>query len=139
MTTTVTERIDSFTKLDAWKEAHRLTISIYKVTKQFPKEEMFGLTSQMRRCGVSGPSNIAEAFSRNFLKEKQQFFAIALGSMSELQSQLLIARDLGYLSPAEFAELAEQTVRVKKLIYGLSRSSKGRRDSKVDSRTTEVS
>lgn len=91
------EKITSFTKLNAWKEGHTLVLIIYRTTKIFPKEEFFGLINQMRRCSVSITSNIAEGFSRNSWKEKLQFYSMVLGSLTELQNQLIIARDVGYI------------------------------------------
>jgi len=117
------EKIKSFTDLIAWKEAHNVVLAIYKITKEFPREEMFGLVSQMRRCSVSISSNIAEGFSRKSKNEKTQFYHIALGSITELQNQLLIARDLNYLDKEIFLKIAELTVRVSKLINGLIKSS----------------
>ena len=87
-------KIRRFTDLNAWKEGHKLVLMIYNFTKNFPKEEIFGLVSQMRRCSVSITSNIAEGFSRQSYKEKAQFYAISLGSVTELQNQLLIAKDI---------------------------------------------
>jgi len=118
------EKITSFTKLDAWKEGHKLVLLIYNITKQFPKDELFGLVSQMRRCAVSITSNIAEGFSRQSYKEKVQFYATALGSVTELQNQLLIARDVGYLQSLLFMEIAATSVVVHKIINGLIRKSK---------------
>jgi four helix bundle protein len=83
------------------------------MTKEFPKEETVGLISQMRRAAVSVTSNIAEGFSRQGFKEKLQFYYIALGSLTELQNQFLIARDLDYLN---LKKMAEQTVSVHKLL-----------------------
>ncbi len=116
--------IKSFTDLNAWKEGHKLVLLIYKFTAPFPKEEKFGLIDQMRRCAVSITSNIAEGFSRRGKKEKAQFFYTALGSVTELQNQLLIARDIGYLSQINFKVLAEKTITVSKLINGLIKSSR---------------
>ena len=113
------EKIKSFTDLDAWKEGHKLVLMIYLTTKNFPKEELFGLTSQIKRAAVSITSNIAEGFSRQSLKEKIQFYLIARGSLTEIQSQLLIARDIKYLDKEKFNEIAEQSVKVSKLINGL--------------------
>jgi four helix bundle protein len=115
------EKIRSFRDLDAWKEGHKLVIEIYKMTKNFPKEEVFGLCNQLRRAAVSITSNIAEGFSRNSLKEKVQFYSMAKASNTELQNQLLIAKDVGYLSQQKFKELEEQSIRVNKLISGLIR------------------
>ena len=117
-------KIKSFTDLDAWKEGHRLVLMIYKITKNFPKDELFGLTSQIRRCAVSITSNIAEGFSRQSYKEKIQFYSIALGSVTELQNQLLIARDVKYIKQEEFLLIAEKSVKVHKIINGLIKSSR---------------
>lgn len=117
-------KITSFTKLDAWREGHVLVLAIYTKTKDFPKEELFGLTSQIRRAVVSITSNIAEGFSRGSWKEKLQFYAIAKGSLTEIENQLLIARDIGYVTNDEFHYLANQSVRVGKLLTGLIKKSK---------------
>lgn len=95
---------------------------VYGKTKQFPKDEIFGLTSQMRRCAVSITSNIAEGFSRQSLKEKVQFYFISLGSLTELQNQALIARDIDYISKEEFKIIADKTVEVHKILNGLIKS-----------------
>ncbi len=117
----MTTKIKSFTDLNAWKEGHKLVLLVYKVTENFPNKEMFGLTSQMRRCAISITSNIAEGFSRNTNKDKCQFYLIAQGSLTELQNQLLISRDINYLNNEGFHEVANQTVMVHKLINGLKR------------------
>lgn len=117
-------KIKSFTDLDAWKEGHNLVLEVYNVTKDFPDEEKFGLIIQLRRAVVSITSNIAEGFSRNSYREKLQFYSIALGSLTEVQNQLLIARDIGYLSKEKFHSLAEQTVIVSKITNGLIKKSK---------------
>lgn len=114
-------KIEKFTDLVAWREAHTLVVLMYKITKSFPSNESFGITNQMRRAAVSITSNIAEGFSRTSLKEKKQFYTIAKGSLTELQSQLLIARDVGYLPKENFDTLAHQTVLVSKLLTGLKR------------------
>ena len=117
-------KIKSFTQLNAWREAHSLVLIIYKVTKKFPKEEQFGLVNQLRRAVVSVTSNIAEGFSRSSYKEKSQFYSMSLGSLTEVQNQLIVARDLGYITPAEFKQLAEKTIIVNKLLNGLIKKSK---------------
>lgn len=119
-------KIRSFTDLIAWKESHRLALMIYKVTDKFPDKEIYSLVSQMRRCSVSITSNIAEGFSRQGVKEKIQFYYMAKGSLTELQSQLLIARDLKYLPKENFDDLAKQTILTSKLIVGLIKSLKSR-------------
>lgn len=113
--------IKSFTDLDAWKEGHRLALMVYRLTKGFPKSELFGLVSQMRRCAVSVTSNIAEGFSRITKKEKVRFYSISQGSVTELQSQLLIARDIGYIQKDDFNKTAKQAIRVHKIISGLKK------------------
>ncbi len=116
-------KIKSFTDLNAWKEAHNLVLMVYKVTNGFPREEIFVLVPQIRRCVVSVSSNIAEGFSRRSKREKDQFYHTVLGSITELQNQLLISRDLHYLSKEEFIKIADQTVKVSKLVNGLIKSS----------------
>lgn len=111
--------VKSFVNLDAWQESHKLAIMIYDLTKQFPKEEIFGLTNQMRRCAVSVVSNIAEGFNRRSSKEKIRFYFISLGSVAEMQSQLLIARDVKYINNDNFSPIAKQTVKVHKILNGL--------------------
>lgn len=112
-------KIKNFSDLFAWQESHKLALVVYDSTKLFPNDEKFGLVSQMRRCAVSIPSNIAEGFGRNTAKDKAQFFTISRGSLLELQSQILIAKDLGYLDPEEAQKLYEQSVKASKLISGL--------------------
>lgn len=118
------DKIRSFTDLDAWKEGHKLVLTVYVLTKSFPKEEMFGLISQMRRCAVSITSNIAEGFSRQSYKEKVQFYSMAQGSVTELQNQLLVAKDVGFILKEKFQELALQSIKVHKILNGLIKSSK---------------
>lgn len=117
-------KIKSFTDLVAWQEAHKLVCAVYKITKIFPKEELYCLVTQIRRAVISITSNIAEGFSRISYKDKTRFYAVALGSLTELQNQLLIAKDLGYLSEKRFKETAEKTIFVHKLINGLIKSSR---------------
>ena len=91
-----------------------MVVSIYEVTNSFPKHELYSLGDQMRRCAISITSNC-----RRILKEKTQFYTIALGSLTELQNQLLVARDVKYISNDLFIALARQTVEVSKLVNGL--------------------
>lgn len=118
------KKIKSFTDLDVWKEGYKLVILVYKETDSFPQKEVFALTNQMRRCVVSITSNIAEGFSRQTFKEKVQFYCIAQGSLTELQNQLLIARDVGFLTKEKFKELADQSVVVHRIMSGLIKKSK---------------
>lgn len=113
------EKIKSFTDLRAWKEAHLLVLMVYKMTKLFPGDELFGLTNQIRRCAISVSSNIAEGFSRHSSAEKKQFYYLALGSLTELQNQLLIAKDVEYITVEIFHNTAEQSIVVSKLINSL--------------------
>ena len=115
-------KIKSFTDLNAWKQSHEFVIQIYELTKNFPRDEQFGLTNQIRRAVVSITSNIAEGFSRQYQKEKIQFYSMALGSLTEAQNQLLIARDIKYLNPDNFNEIAAKTVVISKLLNGLIKS-----------------
>ena len=115
------EKIKSFTDLKAWQEAHGLVLLVYKYTEDFPSKETFGLVNQMRRASVSVSSNIAEGFSRSTDKDKCQFYSMALGSLTELQNQLIIAKDVGYLHKELFQKIADQTITVSKLINGLRR------------------
>lgn len=93
-----TTKIKSFTDLHAWQEGHCLVFDAYSITKEFPRDEKFGLTSQLRRAAVSVTSNIAEGFSRSSYQDKTRFYSIALGSLTEVQNQLLAARDVEYIS-----------------------------------------
>ena len=116
--------IKSFTDLNTWKEGHLLVLAIYKMTKLFPSDEKFGLINQVQRASVSITSNIAEGFSRNSNKEKVQFYYTALGSLTEVQNQLLISRDLEYIDSSLFKEISQQTIIVSKLLNGLIKSVK---------------
>lgn len=117
-------KIQSFTNLIAWQKGHELVLTIYKLTKTFPKEETYSLVDQMRRCVISITSNIAEGFSRKSYKEKIQFYSMALGSTTELQNQLLVARDVDYITKESFTKIAVLTVEVHKLINGLIKGSR---------------
>lgn len=105
-----------FTDLIVWQESHRLVVTIYKTTKLFPREEIFGLSSQMRRAAVSITSNIAEGFARKNKKEKLQFYNVARSSLVELESQLYVARDVGYLDSKSFDGLYSKIVSAHKLL-----------------------
>lgn len=120
------QKIQSFTQLIAWKKAHLLALYIYNITKTFPAEEKFGLTDQLRRAAVSITSNIAEGFYRRTMKDKSHFYSISLGSLAEIQNQLLMSRDLTYLTPETFHAIALKTVEVHKLLNGLIKSSRSR-------------
>jgi len=114
-------KIKSFTDLVAWQEAHKLVLMVYKITDKFPNKENFGLASQMKRAIVSVSSNIAEGFSRSSSADKVHFYTMSMGSLTELQNQMLISRDVRYINQKEFLDLADQSVIVSKLISGLKR------------------
>ncbi len=109
-------KIKSFKDLIAWQKAHELVLVIYEITKKFTKEEVFGLTNQMRCSAVSITSNLAEGFNRQSKKEKVQFYFTSLGSLGELQSQLLISKDIGYITNEEFKKIDALTIDVQRLI-----------------------
>lgn len=113
-----------FTDLEVWRNGHELVVSIYKITELWPKPEQFGLTSQIRRAAVSITSNIAEGFSRATRSDKKHFYTMAHGSLTEVQNQLLIARDIEYLKPVDFDKLAGKSVIVHKQLTGLIKSLK---------------
>ena len=106
--------------LDAWIVSRELVKTVYVVTQSFPKEELFGLTSQMRRAAISIPSNIAEGAARTSDKEFAQFLNVARGSLSELETQLLIASDLGYIRIDD--PIFSNVDRVSRLITGLHKA-----------------
>lgn len=118
------KKIIRFTDLIAWQEGHKLVLMIYELTKSFPDDEKYGLINQMRRAIVSVTSCIAEGFSRQSSKEKVQFFKMAQGSLIEIQNQLLIARDVKYLTQEDFLKAADQSVIVHKLLNGLIKATR---------------
>ena len=120
------KKIKSFTDLDVWKKSHKLVLTIYKIIKKFPDQEQFVLSNQMTRAAISITSNIAEGFSRDSYKDKIRFYYMARGSLTELQNQLLIAKDLSYITTKRFKEIADQTVEVHKLINGIIKKSKSK-------------
>lgn len=116
--------IKTFTDLVAWQKNHDLVIMIYEITKKFPKDEIYGIVSQMRRSAVSITSNIAEGFGRQGMKDKIKFYYIAQGSLTELKNQLLISRDLSYLTEDDFNNIAKKANDGHALLQGLIRKSK---------------
>lgn len=116
--------VKDFTDLIVWQESHGLVLIIYKLTKQFPKEETYSLIDQMRRSSSSITANIAEGFGRQGYKEKIQFYYLAKGSLIELKDQLLIAKDVGYLDGGNFNVAMEKIDSVYRLLNGLIAKSK---------------
>lgn len=119
-----TEKIKSFHDLRVWQEAHLLVVLIYGTTKGFPKEEQFGLTNQIRRAAVSITSNLAEGFGRETIKDRVHFYIMSIGSLNEIQSQLLVARDVGYLHDKSWLELENKIIIVNKMLNGLIKKSR---------------
>jgi len=115
-------KINKFTDLEVWKEAHKLTLVIYQITNNFPKSELYGLTSQLRRAAVSIESCIAEGFSRYHYKDRLRFYYDARGSISEVQSQLITARDLKFIKEKQFDDIFNQTEKTGIILGGLIRS-----------------
>ncbi|TDD98606.1 four helix bundle protein [Flavobacterium cellulosilyticum] len=105
-----------FRKLLIWQKSMTLTTNTYNSTKQFPKEEIFGLTSQIRRCAVSIPSNIAEGFGRDSNKEYLRFLNISIGSLFEMQTQLEIAKNINYFNEEEFNTLYEDSREIERML-----------------------
>ena len=115
-------KIQSFTDLHTWQEGHKLVVSVYEAVKDLPSHEAFGLRSQMQRAAVSITSNIAEGFYRRTFADKKHFYYMAKGSLTELQNQLLVARDVKYIDKEYFDSLADQPKVVMGLLIGLIRS-----------------
>ena len=112
--------------LNVWKESILLVTLIYEKTKSFPKDELFGLTSQIRRSAISIPSNISEGAARESNKEYLRFLYIAQGSISELDTQLIKADNLNFLSKADYIMLNEKLVSIRKMLTGLIKFRKGK-------------
>jgi four helix bundle protein len=113
--------MQDFKELKVWEKAHELTLKVYAASAQFPKEEIFSLTNQMRRSSASVPTNIAEGCGRESPAELANFLRISMGSASELEYQLLLARDLGYLPNDLYSTMHAQVCEVKRMLTGLIR------------------
>jgi four helix bundle protein len=110
-----------FRTLEVWKKAHELSLVIYRETRNFPREELFGLTSQVRRAATSISANIAEGCGRGTDKDFSRFLQIAFGSVSELDSHLLLARDLEFLGEDRYGPLYERIVEIRRMLSALIR------------------
>jgi len=108
-----------YERLTAWSSAHEFAVAVYRVTKAFPRDEQYGLSSQIRRAAFSIPANIAEGSAKRGSTEFRRFLDIAIGSFAEVSYALVFARDVGVLDPAEFQRLEALRVRVGKLTWGL--------------------
>ena len=111
-------RSKKFTDLIVWQKAHQFVLSVYKLTKKFPKEEVFGLTSQFRRAAVSVAANIAEGYRKRGKADKARFFNISEGSLEECKYYLILTKDLGYAEVKEESDLSEE---VSKLLNAYSK------------------
>jgi four helix bundle protein len=107
-----------FRQLKVWEKSHALVLAVYQVSQTFPREEQYGLTSQIRRSAASIPSNIAEGCGRNNQADLARFCDIAMGSASELEYQLQLAHDLGWLSSEQYESLTAQVMEVKRMLAG---------------------
>jgi four helix bundle protein len=116
--------IHSFRDLVVWQKSVDLVTEIYRLSKKFPKDELFGLTSQIRRAAVSIPSNIAEGRGKSSKGEFQQFLHHSRGSLAEVETQIIIAQNLGYLTLAEIEPVIEKIAEVGRLLHGLLTSLK---------------
>src|SRR3990167_9633929 len=105
--------------LNVFKSTHELTVNLYKLTKQFPTEEKFGLTSQIRRASSSIFANLMEGSHRNNIKEYRQFAGISRGSAGELKYHLLLAKDLAYISTNDYTDYADSVDKISKMLHGL--------------------
>ena len=114
--------IKNFTQLIAWQKNHQIVLDIYKITKNFPKEELFGLTTQLRRSTSSITANIAEGFGRYHYKDKMRYYFISRGSNTESQNHLILAKDLNYITEDQYSILIERLIEGHRLINGLIKS-----------------
>ena len=108
-----------FHSLKVWQRAHQLTLAVYQITVTFPREELYGLTSQLRRSCSSIAANLAEGCGRNGDAEFARFCSIAMGSACEVEYHLLLARDLKLIKPRDYDELARGTIEVKRMLTAL--------------------
>ena len=121
----------SFRELKVWQKSHSITLELYKTTATFPKYELFGLTSQLRRSSASIPTNIAEGCGRESGPDFARFLQISLGSASEAEYQILLSSDLGYMEPLMARQLEDRVIEVKRMLSSLMK--KVRRDSASES------
>ncbi len=110
--------MQDFRTLKVWEKAHSLTLDVYRVTRQFPPDEQYGLTGQLRRATASIPANIAEGCGRGTNNELARFIQIAQGSASEVHYHLLLAHDLGYLADSDHQRLEATIIEVKRMLVG---------------------
>ena len=114
--------LKNFKELNVWQKSYDLCLVIYKVTKKYPKEEIYGLVSQLRRVAVSIPSNIAEGYGRKTTSDYLRFLYIAYGSVSELETQIMISGDLDYIKEGVLTEIRDNITEVERMLKGLINS-----------------
>jgi four helix bundle protein len=114
--------LKDFRKLKVWEKSHCLTAKIYQVTKGFPREELYGLTSQMRRSGLSIPANMVEGCGKESDAELARYLSIAMGSACELEYHLLLGRDVGFLKILDYEALNREVIEIKQMPQALSKS-----------------
>lgn len=124
----MTTTFKSYRDLDVWQRSMRLAKEIYRVTQRFPADERFGLTNQLRRAAVSVPSNLAEGHARFGAGEFSRFISITMGSVAEIETQILLSKDLGYITPEITEELLGELDTIGKMLRGLAKSIQRRRD-----------
>jgi len=112
----------TYTELFVWQKSMELVTAIYRETRNFPKEEVYGLTSQIRRCAISIPSNIAEGFGRKSQQDFIRFLKISMGSLFELQTQLRIAKNLDYLEEVNFNTVFEESREIERMLSAFIQS-----------------
>ena len=109
-------------ELTVWKKSIDFVTTVYKITEEYPKTEIYGLTNQVRRAVVSVPSNIAEGAARTSKKEFSHFLSISLGSISEVESQLIVSRNLNYITNEQLENLLSELIEIRKMIIGLKKT-----------------
>jgi four helix bundle protein len=119
-----TSTVKNFRDLIVWQRGIKLAKEVYQLTSKFPQQEVFGITNQLRRASVSIPSNIAEGQGRQYRKEFVQFLYVAIGSVNELDTQFVIAEEIGYLSQSEVIPVLHEIGEIRKMLFGLIHSLK---------------
>ena len=114
--------MQTFKDLKVWEKAHQFTLNVYALTKKFPSEEKFGLTSQLRRAAISVPSNIVEGFKRRGVKDSLNFYTIEEASLEEVKYQLLLAKDLKYISQDIYEKMNEKANEISKMLYSFKKA-----------------
>jgi len=116
--------IKSHKDLKVWKKSYKLALLVYKVTRKFPKHDLYGLVSQMQRSATAVPSNIAEGYTRQHIKKYIQFLHVAYSSVNELETQTLLGKDLGYINQKQFDKLNQLEQEISKMLFTLIKSLK---------------